>query len=427
MQSRATRAVAGTLPAASDLVATNRWQRGSHGGVCDTLVRVSPDGVLFAKNSDRDPNESQILDWVPAATHRTGDLLRCTWIDIPQVEQTHAILVSRPWWMWGGEIGTNEHGVTIGNEAVFTDQPYEDTGLLGMDLLRLALERADDAESAVGLIIELLERHGQGGSCSHERPKFTYHNSFLIADGATAFVVETAGRRWATEQVQEGGRSISNGLTIAGFANAHRDRTRSKVSQCDVRQAITRRAAARATGVASLTATLRSHGAAVDPHYSPVNGALAAPCAHAGGIVTSTQTTASWVAALGPDRHEHWTTATSAPCTSIFKPVGVHSPVDLGAPPSNHHDPATTWWRHEQLHRVVLRDPNASYARFVHARDRLERAWLDDPPTSADAFKLADEHEALWFDELVAADLPDRRPRWLRSIWTRLDHAAGMP
>jgi secernin len=180
--------------------------------MCDTLVSLTGDGVLFAKNSDRDPNEAQVLRWYPA-TRTSETRLRCSWSEIDQVPHTHAVLLSQPWWMWGAEMGANEHGVVIGNEAVFTrgaGRERSDSALLGMDLLRLGLERGATAENAVEVIVGLLEQHGQGGSCSHEHPRFTYDNSFIVADPDGAIVLETAGRRWATERVTgRGGRSAT--------------------------------------------------------------------------------------------------------------------------------------------------------------------------------------------------------------------------
>jgi secernin len=115
--------------------------------------------------------------------------------------------------MWGAEMGANACGVVIGNEAVWTNQPYQSTGLLGMDLVRLGLERGETAFAALQVIISLLEQYGQGGNCA-EHFSFTYHNSFLIADHKEAWVLETAGKYWVAERVTQGTRSLSNNLSI---------------------------------------------------------------------------------------------------------------------------------------------------------------------------------------------------------------------
>lgn len=207
---------------------------------CDTFIAyppTTPNGlVVFGKNSDRPQGEGQSITKYPArqwydSNKMAADsddslstvLLRCTYIDIPQAESTYGVLLSQIDWMWGAEMGANECGVVIGNEAVWTNIPEEEEDdehenqrslLLGMDLVRLGLERGGTAAQAKNVIIALLEQHGQGGPCAENDPSLTYHNSFLIADYHEAWVLETAGRHWAAQRTTTGGRNISNGLTI---------------------------------------------------------------------------------------------------------------------------------------------------------------------------------------------------------------------
>jgi len=184
---------------------------------CDTFVIVGKEGVVFGKNSDRPEGEVQEVVEVKALDHCHGTRLKCTYIEVEQVDHTLGVILSKPAWMWGAEMGANEAGVVIGNEAVWNrlSGPQDlQPRLLGMDLLRLGLERSHSAEEAVTVITSLLEAHGQGGQCSNIVPDFSYHNSFLIADCNEAWVVETAEKLWVAERVQLGPRNISNCMSI---------------------------------------------------------------------------------------------------------------------------------------------------------------------------------------------------------------------
>ena len=135
--------------------------------MCDTFVAMpdaTSDGVvIFGKNSDRPHGETQDVISLPALDFSDESMLDATYIQTPQVSHTLAVILSKPHWMWGTEMGANEHGVVIGNEAVWTNQPYRESGLLGMDLLRLGLERGATALEALHIITGLLEAFGQGG------------------------------------------------------------------------------------------------------------------------------------------------------------------------------------------------------------------------------------------------------------------------
>uniref|UniRef100_A0A3B4FL90 Secernin 3 n=1 Tax=Pundamilia nyererei TaxID=303518 RepID=A0A3B4FL90_9CICH len=174
---------------------------------CDTFVALPPSTegqrIIFGKNSDRPCDEVQEVVYFPATDYAAGEKVECTYIEIEQVAHTYAVVLSRPAWLWGAEMGANEHQVCIGNEAVWGRQSADgEEALLGMDLVRLGLERADTAENAVTVITELLEKYGQGGSCMEDESSFTYHNSFLISDRKEAWLLETSGKYWAAERVE---------------------------------------------------------------------------------------------------------------------------------------------------------------------------------------------------------------------------------
>jgi len=192
--------------------------------MCDTFVSLksaSKDNtVIFGKNSDRLSNEAQLITYVPRSKYSKGEEVQCTHITIPQANETAAILMSQPYWMYGCEMGCNEYGVAIGNEAVATKEPLKQTGLLGMDLLRLGLERGKTAKKSLETIINLLEKYGQGGA--HSKKGLNYHNSMIITDQEEAYVLETAGDWWIVERVKDF-RSISNNISIRGSGDMRKE------------------------------------------------------------------------------------------------------------------------------------------------------------------------------------------------------------
>lgn len=280
--------------------------------MCDCLVALAPwtagGATLFAKNSDRPPSERQDLVWVPA--RRDTAPVRTTWTQVaPHAQDTLPCVLSVPSWCWGAEHGVNAAGVAVGNEAIYTtlDPRGAPDALTGMDLVRLALERASSAVEAVEQITMNIETHGQGGSghdpaAGRRRP---YWSSFLVADRSGAWVVETSGRTVATMRV-DSTWAISNRTTIPWFDAEHRHPRQPVEDLVDPRLGASR--AVLASGPVSAGA-LKAHLAS---HEGGPDGWTVCMHAQSGGE-TVEATTASMVAELTDDPVIHW--AQGPPCT----------------------------------------------------------------------------------------------------------------
>ncbi|MFM7684532.1 MAG: hypothetical protein ACKPDI_01240 [Actinomycetota bacterium] len=286
--------------------------------MCDVLVALgdatATGRTLFAKNSDRPPSERQVVEWNPPRAD--GGLLRVTHIEVeahPSV--TLGCVLSRPEWGWGAEHGVNEAGVAIGNTTVYTtlDPRGAPQGLTGMDLVRLALERAASAAEAVDVITTLLGRHGQGGS-GHDpavvpggRP---YWNAFLVADPASAFVIDTSGPEWAVERVAAT-RAVSNRTSVSGFDEVHRHPRQPVEALVDPRW----RASSAVLGegnvsVAAVQQHLRSHDSCGTEGWSV--------CMHAVDVQV---TTSSMVAELAGGGDSRLWVLTGSPCRRDYTEV----------------------------------------------------------------------------------------------------------
>ncbi|MCP4382414.1 MAG: hypothetical protein GY798_13530 [Hyphomicrobiales bacterium] len=388
--------------------------------MCDTFVALPGttrrDAVLLAKNADTEVNEAQRVTKVPRRRFAEGAQLRVTHRVIPQVEETNEYLIDKSFWLYGGEIGVNEHGVAVGNEAVFSTLPADQDGVILIDLLRLVLERTRTRHEAVELIAGMLARFGQGGNCEL-RGNSHFDGSFIVSDRQGAVIIETAGVEWATREINGIG-SISNAYTIhddwdrcslptngarPNFGAEVEDREKTACVGAAERQKMSHdflTARAGAISVRTMADLLRYTG---EEDYDPMTGDIPVRiCMHAAPYEHRLwQATGALISDVRGEDAMAWVTATSGPDVSIFKPVffGVDMP-DLGPMPIESYTPGAYWWQHEFLHRRAMAD----YRTIV-------------PEIRADFESLEDEFFAE--SESVRRDGADEKLRFVDDCWRR--------
>ena len=372
--------------------------------MCDTFAALdswtASGDTIFGKNSDREYYEAQYFESLPAMQYASDAKVQMTYVEIDQAPETKAVILSRPHWMWGAEMGANEDGLVIGNEALFANVPAgEEPGVIGMDLVRLALERTATVNEAIELITTLLGQYGQSGNCGYKEA-CVYHNSFLLLDPTGASVLETVDREWVVRDIQDYDsisnvyttcadyrasseslgdyaleKELADNATDINFKNTFEDPKEADFGER--RRARSRLLLESANGQLSTQDTfgiLRDHGENGGEDYWE-----ARLCLHMKGKFLDA-TTCSMVSSVTADRQVHWVTGTAATCTSIFKPtvVGVEIP-DHGPAPGENDDGQSLWWRHEVLRNYLLAaEPESELVRkFQAERDSLEQTFVE--------------------------------------------------
>lgn len=414
--------------------------------MCDTLIATklaTTNGIaVFGKNSDRPPNEGQHLVFFPAAKHAPGSKVKCTYLEIPQASLTHAVFLSKPYWMWGAEMGVNEHGLVIGNEAIYSKiAANKEPALLGMDMLRAALERAVTPQEALQIIIDLLEQFGQGGNCASHGNEMYYHNSFLIANAEEAWVLETVDKQWAAKRVKDV-YSISNCLTIGNQYDLASDNLIDFATQKGISKSkndfhlarnfndflftnfgkgLKRRETTFNTldkqkgsvSIETMMQTLRHHK---DADFDPRNGINDQDvCMHAGfGPIRISQSTASLVTYLDGTNPILFATGTSAPCTSLFTPFWMDTASFLNDEPAPTHqaDANSLYWSHEKLHRAVLENYRERLAAYAEDRDEMEKRFIK----GALRLQHASAKERADFSRTCYAEKRAAEAEWLKRV-----------
>lgn len=385
---------------------------------CDTMV-ATPSATrhgqtVFAKNSDRPWNECQPLELHERTTHGSGETAGTQFVDVPQVETTWRHVGSRPWWCHGYEHGFNEHQVVIGNEALPSKlEPYKAPKLIGMELLRLGLERGKSAKEAVDVMTGLITEFGQG-KFDNDAGVRTYDNSYIVADPKEAYVIETAGHEWAVKRV-DGALGISNVYSletdcdmVSGTAEAaarengwwdsagafnfaeaftKTDRSEGSGAMRRKRSCAVLGSATGKVGVDTMMSTLSDHSDASNPNepfqtgINPGNGICVHFAHDEHGEVKGGNTAASLIADLCEDGSRlpvYWCSFYS-PCLSVFYPVFVEAdlPEILARGGERFEEDETSpWWRFHRLN-IAARQGGAETVQLVRKRwQRLQEEMM---------------------------------------------------
>lgn len=354
---------------------------------CDTFALTGAcytgQANILCKNSDRPLGEAQPLRCFPRQNHAPGEKVKLTGQTIDQAEVTWAMLGSQPYWIWGFEMGVNEWGLAIGNEAEHSQFPAEEEeGILGMDLLRLALERAKTAREAIQVIAHYLKLYGQNANASMIGTE-RYENSYMLVDPKEVWVMETAGRMWVAKQVKSWA-AISNCYSIGtdfdlcdpdleSFARDNRwlapdeafdfSKACSKVAGHMGTASRWRRLCQRISqfGILdeeAIKSIERDHyeGEIIEPRFGGCYGGFTTICMHA-ATPKSSQTAASLLA--------HWDEtlgvvcryAPSIPCCSVYLPVYMTGRLPQAMTRGGEsYDPESLWWNTERLAMAISID-----------------------------------------------------------------------
>ncbi len=372
---------------------------------CDTMVVCSKcsgyGNNMLAKNSDRPTGEPQPLCFYEGKEYSDGEMLKMTHLTIPQVKKTYSVVGSRPYWIWGFEMGYNEKGLIIANEAEFSrmDADSED-GILGMDMLRLALERADCARGAIDIITELLQKYGQKANASM-LIKRTYENTFVLVDKNEVWVLETAGREWAAKKITKK-QGISNCYSIRDKIDlksenlekiAREKRWLAPGEPFDFAKAYTGRVLSQPLGVqrfrrsnklleskeihsfSTLKEILRDHyeDELITPRFGATSGTFLSICMHMRDF-GEFETSASLLARIDDKLGVIARYAPCQPCLSVYIPVYMTNnlPVKLQTG-ERKYDSNSLWWQIKKLGLLISVDEERFLPEIHNKKEVIEK------------------------------------------------------